>query len=123
MAASSISSARSYRKWEGVMNKKPAPLCAQATRRCCPVCGEVTYSAAGIHPQCAVRQADAIRLDRVKAEKSAPKPIPSSPTLDVRPWQKICPKCRVVVHVRKKACDCGHVFAMRARPPLESSRR
>ena len=29
-----------------------------STRARCPVCHEVVYSRAGIHPQCAVRQSD-----------------------------------------------------------------
>ena len=29
-----------------------------SNRARCPVCREVTYSTAGIHPQCAVRQSD-----------------------------------------------------------------
>jgi hypothetical protein len=43
-------------------NRKPEPLLFQATAgRRCPVCGEKSYSATGIHPQCAVQQADAPR--------------------------------------------------------------
>jgi hypothetical protein len=34
---------------------QPSPL---STRPRCPVCGTAVYSLAGIHPQCAVRQAD-----------------------------------------------------------------
>lgn len=103
------------------MNKKPEPLCPPSSRQRCPVCGEASYSASGIHPQCAVKQADAVRLDRIKTSKSK---HPVAPRQDVRPWERICPKCRIVVHVRKKTCDCGHVFAMRARlPVVESSRR
>jgi hypothetical protein len=32
-----------------------------STRVRCPVCHEVVYSRAGIHPQCAVRQSEPIR--------------------------------------------------------------
>jgi hypothetical protein len=92
------------------MTKKPEPLYRSAPQRHCPVCGHVSYSAAGIHPQCAVRQADAVRLERTKAGPKLPKP---SATSDVRPWQKLCPKCRGIVHVRKKTCECGHVFVQR----------
>jgi hypothetical protein len=43
-------------------NRKPEPLLYQAAAgRRCPVCGEKSYSATGIHPQCAVQQADAPR--------------------------------------------------------------
>jgi hypothetical protein len=37
------------------------------------------------------------------------------PASDVAPWQKICPNCNSLQHVRKKACGCGHKFAVRAR--------
>lgn len=46
------------------------PLSPIETRVRCPVCREVVYSRAGIHPQCAVRQADPPR----------PKPKPTEPT-------------------------------------------
>jgi hypothetical protein len=32
-----------------------------STRSRCPVCGQAVYSRAGIHPQCAMRQADPVR--------------------------------------------------------------
>ena len=34
------------------------PLKPVSTRARCPVCREAVYSLAGIHPQCAVKQAD-----------------------------------------------------------------
>ena len=34
------------------------PITPASTRLRCPVCQEVVYSPAGIHPQCAVRQSD-----------------------------------------------------------------
>ena len=41
---------------------KPEPLYATPSLgTVCPVCGKKSYSAAGIHPQCAVKQADAPR--------------------------------------------------------------
>jgi hypothetical protein len=36
-------------------HSQPSPI---STRPRCPVCGTAVYSLAGIHPQCAVRQAD-----------------------------------------------------------------
>ena len=41
-----------------------------STRARCPVCHEAVYSRAGIHPQCAVRQADQIEQVRLKMAKS-----------------------------------------------------
>jgi hypothetical protein len=34
------------------------PLKPVSTRVRCPVCHEIVYSTAGIHPQCAVKRAD-----------------------------------------------------------------
>lgn len=35
----------------------------------CPVCGQPSYSSTGIHPQCAVSQADAPRCEILAAER------------------------------------------------------
>ncbi len=85
--------------------KKPMPL-VQPKGKVCPVCGNRSYSKDGIHPQCAVDQADATRAEQLKAERrqEAAKAKPSS-------WRnKICPKCKTEFHVRRKVCNCGHVF-------------
>jgi hypothetical protein len=37
-------------------HRKPAPLVEVHKRAVCPVCGEPSYSASGVHPQCACRQ-------------------------------------------------------------------
>lgn len=97
------------------MNKKPEPLVPSVRRERCPVCGEYSYSPAGIHPQCAVKQADAKRLSILKAQPKTE--AKATTTSDVRPWQKICPRCKVIVHVRKKHCECGYFFLDRARAP------
>jgi len=87
--------------------KKPRPLNDQPTRTPCPVCGEISYSLGGVHPQCAVRRADEKRLKRTKKTAHVePKMVAA-----VERWQKICPKCKASQHVRKKICDCGHQFA------------
>jgi hypothetical protein len=40
-------------------SKKPEPLLVQElSGQLCPICGKRSYSPAGIHPQCAVKQAD-----------------------------------------------------------------
>ena len=39
-------------------NKKPQPLFAPAARAICPICQKVSYSHAGVHPQCAMLAAD-----------------------------------------------------------------
>jgi hypothetical protein len=46
---------------------QPKPV---STRARCPVCNQAVYSAAGIHPQCAERQADPPR-PKVKSKAAA----------------------------------------------------
>lgn len=69
-------------------NRKPEPLLSQPPAgRPCPVCGKRSYSITGIHPQCAMQQADAPRQlqlaadkrlerQRVEREKAAAEPAP-----------------------------------------------
>jgi hypothetical protein len=92
-------------------NKKPTPILDDPNRKICPVCGKRSYSAGGVHPQCAVRLADAPRQQQLKAkskaeagQKPAAKKLPHT-------WiQKKCPACGAEVHVRKKQCNCGFAF-------------
>lgn len=79
----------------------------------CPVCGKASYSAAGVHPQCSVKQADLERAKVIKAnqEKAEKKKKKSPKAKPATRWQKQCPKCKTSLHVRKKQCDCGHSFA------------
>jgi hypothetical protein len=51
-------------------NRKPEPLLNQpSVGRVCPVCGKKSYSLTGIHPQCAVQQADAPRQRQLAVAK------------------------------------------------------
>ena len=49
----------------------PKPV---STRACCPVCHRAVYSLAGIHPQCAIKQALALesRSKREAVAKAGP---------------------------------------------------
>jgi len=86
--------------------KKPNPLISQPSGKVCPVCGTRTYSHGGIHPQCAVQQADAVRAEKLKEERRREANVAKPST-----WRnKTCPKCKSEAHVRRKVCDCGHVF-------------
>jgi len=94
-------------------NKKPTPLIPGISNKICPICGEVSYSRDGIHPQCAMIQADEPRKqqimeDRKEAAKNKSKESENS---EPRSWNKKCPKCGSELHVRRKECDCGHKFA------------
>jgi hypothetical protein len=72
----------------------------------------VSYSAGGMHPQCAEEQADAPRVARLKKSQKAAKPKAKAANPNaISPWHKLCPKCRAEVHVRKLACDCGYRFS------------
>lgn len=51
--------------------RKPTPLSPQPTPKLCPICGHASYSPDGIHPQCAVTQADAPRQVLLNAAKKA----------------------------------------------------
>lgn len=86
--------------------KKPEPMLRVSKSRTCPICKKPSYSREGIHPQCATIQADAARaaeLGEARKREAADAP-PSS-------WnKKECPKCHVTLHVRQKACECGHAF-------------
>jgi hypothetical protein len=48
---------------------KPAPLFGLQPTKMCPMCGRASYSRDGIHPQCAVTQADSTRKLRPKKKK------------------------------------------------------
>ncbi len=92
-------------------HKKPTPILANRSRKICPVCEKPSYSASGIHPQCAVHQADAARKEQLKAKKELEATKKSVAKEQPRAWsKKKCPKCNVVLHVRKKTCDCGFEF-------------
>ena len=38
------------------------------------------------------------------------------------PLTKVCPRCDVLVHVRKSACVCGHTFSLKQKLPRTSKR-
>ncbi len=87
-------------------NLKPAPIFLPPKRNLCPICGQASYSRDGIHPQCAVSQADQprnIQL-RLKKAKAKAKPAPR------QSWKKKCPKCGGEMHIRLQKCACGHAF-------------
>jgi hypothetical protein len=104
--------------------KRPAPRIPTRARSGFPVSSELSYSRDGVHPQCSVRQADEKRKNRIKREtlllEVEKTPMPAS---GIAPWQKYCPKCNTLQHVRKTACGCGHTFTARARPPTREGER
>lgn len=54
---------------QSALNKKPVPLMPTVVGNKCPICGQRSYSLHGIHPQCAVQQADAPRQALLQGEK------------------------------------------------------
>ena len=104
--------------------KKPQPLIPARVRNRCPVCGEISYSRDGVHPQCSVRKADEKHKNRIKREQLlAKEEKPATPASGIAPWQKSCPMCNALQHVRKTVCGCGHTFTVRARPPTSEGER
>ena len=65
-------------RWQMMNHKKPTPILGEHNAKICPVCGKRSYSAGGIHPQCAVQQADAPREQQLKA-KAKKKPVAKKP--------------------------------------------
>jgi hypothetical protein len=92
------------------MSRKPIPLHQGRPPKRCPICGQASYSSQGIHPQCSARQSDSQRVSQCKAAAAAEATSQAAVALktDMNPWQTVCPKCRVVVHIRRKVCECGH---------------
>ena len=92
--------------------KKPTPILSEQNAKICVVCGQRSYSANGIHPQCCVIQADAPRTQWLKAKKEAEAKKNLGGKKKPQDWdQQKCPKCHEKVHVRRKACDCGFEFS------------
>lgn len=93
---------------------KPLPLLTPDNnpQRVCSVCGKVSYSRGGVHPQCAEESADAARVKLLKEAQKAESPkekVANSAALS--PWHRLCPKCHKERHIRKQVCDCGHRFS------------
>ena len=60
--------------------RKPGPLNVVPARACCPVCGKPSYSLNGLHPQCAVAQADAAHRATLKENlANSDIPLPEKP--------------------------------------------
>jgi hypothetical protein len=55
---------------------KPEPLFqVPSLGTVCPVCGKKSYSAAGVHPQCSMQQADAPRIAKLADQKKKDKAV------------------------------------------------
>jgi hypothetical protein len=68
---------------------KPVPIIPKLAKHLCPICSKDSYSRDGIHPQCAVQQADEPRSQRLMLErkKKAQSEMPRQ-----RSWNKHFPK-------------------------------
>jgi hypothetical protein len=60
-----------------VSEKKPEVVYFPAVRNFCPVCGKVSYSLSGEHPQCAMKRADNVAKAR-ETKKQARRPASPS---------------------------------------------
>jgi hypothetical protein len=91
--------------------KKPVPVTVEPRGRKCPICGKVSYSQGGIHPQCAMVQADEPRRIRLAAERQAvAKTKAETDRSKQNQFEKICPRCKSRVPSRRGVCECGHTF-------------
>ena len=93
--------------------KKPTPVVVATSSKECPVCGQRSYSPGGIHPQCAMAQADAPRKTLLAAQKKAAAQLKvKTDNSKLALWEKLCPQCGSRLPARKSACGCGHRFAV-----------
>ena len=67
-------------------NKSSQPATVSGANRC-PVCGHATYSAGGIHPQCALKRAD-IAIKKALAATE----MPLAEKSKINSWSKRLPK-------------------------------
>jgi hypothetical protein len=88
-------------------SEKSVIIAPPAPKHLCPVCKTPAYSLGGIHPQCAIQQADEPRINRLRVARAA-EPKVKKPVRQT--WQKKCPKCGNQSHVSLKLCKCGHSF-------------
>jgi hypothetical protein len=91
------------------MSEKSVVVVPQTPKNLCPICGKPAYSLGGIHPQCAMQQADEPRLNRLRTTKAAEAQT-KKPEKTRQVWKKRCPKCGTSIHARRETCTCGHNF-------------
>jgi uncharacterized OB-fold protein len=91
------------------MSEKSVVVIPQPPKNLCPICGKPAYSLGGIHPQCAMQQADEPRLARLRTTKAAEAKT-KKPAKERQVWKKRCPKCGTQIHARRETCTCGHKF-------------
>ncbi len=48
-------------------------------------------------------------MQEVKPPSKSPKKKMTKDA-DAKPWQKTCPKCQALMHVRRKLYNCGYAF-------------
>jgi hypothetical protein len=87
---------------------KPVIVVPGPARIFCPICGEATYSRGGIHPQCAMAQADEPRATRLRNARRTEATI-DKPNTHVF---KKCPECDASSDPRRMVCNCGYRFSV-----------
>jgi hypothetical protein len=58
-----------------VSEKKPALICFPAVPKFCPICGKISYSLSGEHPQCSLKRGDAAFLAKQKKRSERKQPL------------------------------------------------
>jgi hypothetical protein len=88
---------------------KPVIVIPGPERILCPICSKPTYSRGGIHPQCAIEQADEPRVTLLRNARRA-EAKSEKPRLQVH--KKRCPKCDSYSDARREVCGCGFRFSV-----------
>jgi hypothetical protein len=88
---------------------KPVIVIPGPEKILCPICNEPTYSRGGIHPQCAMEQADEARVTLLRnarrADDKRGRPIPQV-------HKKRCPECDSYSDAQREVCWCGFHFSV-----------
>src|SRR6478752_2405084 len=88
---------------------KPVIVIPGPEKILCPICSKPTYSRGGIHPQCAMEQADEPRVTLLRNARRADvkrvRPIPQV-------HKKRCPECDSYSDAQREVCWCGFRFSV-----------
>lgn len=104
--------------------KKPIPLIPPLVHSRCPICGELSYSRNGVHPQCSAQQADENSKSRIKRDKPLRDVYKAAKSdTEIDPLKERCPVCSALQQDRITVCECGHVFNVLSLPAAQEGGR
>ena len=82
--------ANNLQLWSTMSSEKSVIIVRPTPKHLCPICGKAAYSLGGIHPQCAIQQADEPRIVRLRAARAIESKVKKPPQ---EKWKKRCPIC------------------------------